>query len=284
VQHEIRDLAYVAYSTHSCYAHGPSDLRLRLIFPITASCPAEEFKARYEAFASERGFLRFCDPGVKDPTRFFYEPSHRPGVTPILVMHDGAALDWSKIAPVSGRATRSHAGSTTADVMPPAGELPEMGEYDRVIMSHLKTKAAALKHLTSSGKDARLLISRVIAQQPVWAGSGCDAAGIETASLLGTIMPVIPGTATPFPVDWAEKLLAIPLRSMDCSGAANPTSGPAIWEKCGRKFEDAREIELENRRKAASFRARLAGVKEAGTKHFKNTSQLKHLWKIKGAK
>src|ERR671929_216009 len=97
------------YLAHTTYQHTPEHPRWRLVLPLAAPVPAQQWRQVWR-----RAHAALCpeaDPNCKDPSRQYYLPSHPPGVQPEARCHEGRLLDPAvlpELPPEPGRPRVSH--------------------------------------------------------------------------------------------------------------------------------------------------------------------------------
>jgi len=108
-------LEHVAYTT---FRHSDDDPRWRVVVPFSQPCPVDGWEEVW--LRATHALAPEVDGSCKDPGRFFYLPSCRPGAERLTRRGPGVLLDWRTLPPVPGNhrsqpPPREHATNGTSD-------------------------------------------------------------------------------------------------------------------------------------------------------------------------
>jgi hypothetical protein len=182
----------VAAVIHSSHSNRPTDVCVRVIFPVTRPITADEWP-RVRA-AAERLFQLPADKSTKDLARLFFLPTCPASVTPIALHTEGASLDVDAlIALANAQAGTAQAATLSIEAKPPETTTADPNEL------RAKLRTLRNRYRDSSKQEIRergALLDRILGKQPLSLREGKDPvfAGLDDAlnracSLMVTTLP-----------------------------------------------------------------------------------------------
>ena len=97
-EHDVADITRLlspnGFVGHTTWSHSEACNKFRVIAPLSEPVKANKWKSFLKVFTSERGLV--ADPKCCNPSRIFYFPSHRPGITSdewFSFQNDGIPID-----------------------------------------------------------------------------------------------------------------------------------------------------------------------------------------------
>lgn len=93
----LAGLAFVAHSTHS---HRPDKASVRVVVQLSRPLHPQEWPALWARLVAETGIP--ADPTGRDPSRFYFAPSHPPGAEPWHRIGEGTPLDVDELLKLPG--------------------------------------------------------------------------------------------------------------------------------------------------------------------------------------